>query len=287
MDPSQQPQPSNPPSAPQPQPGAKPDSWFSKTFTRDELKAHPSIGKFKSVDDFGASYVALEKKLGDSNRIALPGAETSDADRAEFFKKLGWPEKADDYTIFGKVKELLPENSPVNEPFINGAREAFHKLNLTDAQSTGIVTFFAEQQAQAIQQDFQQIEAGVAEVKKEWGHAYDERLAVAGRAIDQLTDGEHAIPGLAELMDPEKGDPHFGSNPVLIRLFYWLGTLMGEDKLVEGQQRNEQQVGDLTTKKAELMKRGGPYWDANHADHKAYVQQVSDINKQLAGGQAA
>ena len=282
--------PATPPVAPVAKPPVSPikvEPWTAKVFTRDDLKGHATLGKFKSADDMGASYLALEKKLGDGSRVSVPGPEATDAERAEFYKALGRPETAENYSVAAKIKELLPEGTPVNEPFVKGAFETFHKIGLNDAQATAVVSFFAEQQNAAMHVDAQAIEAGVTEVKQEWGHDYDRKLAVAGAAIDQLADGEFKIPGLAELFDPEKGDPRIGSNPVLMKLFYQLGVWMGEDKLVEGQERNEEQIGNLAQKKAELMKGGGPYWNAGHADHKSYVDQVKQINEQLSGGTSA
>ena len=266
------------------QQGAKVDSWQTKTLTRDDLRNHGTIKNFKSADDFAASYISLEKKLGDQGRISIPGPEATDEQRAEFYKSLGRPDAPDKYTIGGKVKELLPEGSPVNEPFVKAAFETFHKAGMNDAQATAVVSFFAEQQASAMQAEQAAIIEGVNAIKTEWGHAYEEKLAVAGRAVDQLSEGEHAIPGLAELMDPEKGDPRFGSNPVLIRLFNWLGTLMGEDKLVEGNQLVEEQVTNLQERKRELMKPAGPYWNGMHPDHAKAIQDVAKINDQLTGG---
>lgn len=265
------------------------ESWTTKTFSRDDLKTHAGLGKFKTVDDFGASYLALEKKLGDKNQRSLPGPEATEAERTDFYKWLGAPEGADKYSLYApeKIKELLPEGTPILEPFVKNAFETFHKVGLSDAQASAVVSFFAKEQGAAMEAEGAQILAGVEEVKKEWGHAYEERLAVAGRAIDQLADGENKIPGLAELMDPEKGDPRFGSNPALIRLFYWLGTLMGEDKLVDGNQRTEEQVGDLKGKITELMKPGGPYWNERDPQHKKYVEDVQRYNQELHGNAKA
>jgi hypothetical protein len=43
----------------------------------------------------------------------------------------------------------------------------------------------------------------------------------------------------------------------------------------------------LKGKKAELMKKDSPYWNAGHADHMKFVKDVEAINQQLAGGNGA
>src|SRR5260370_27566055 len=71
----------------------------------------------------GATNIALEKKLGDQNRIAVPGPEASDADREAFFKALGRPASPGEYKLNSDemLKELVGENTPINRPFVDGA----------------------------------------------------------------------------------------------------------------------------------------------------------------------
>ena len=296
----QNPNPSNPnPAPPSPAPGRPPaappkapETWAAKTFTKPELKAHVSLAKFQSPDALGESYLALEKKFGDRNAHTRPGPDASDADKAEFAKWLGVPEGADKYSlnVGEKIKEMLPEGTPIKEAFVKGAFEAFHKAGMTDEQATSVIGFFAEQQSAEMAAMSERLTKGIDDLKKECGHAYEAKLAVAGRAIDQLAEGEHKIEGLAELMDPNTNDLislWVQSSPAMIRLFMFLGEAMGEDELVEGQHRSEEQVGDLKTKKAELMKKDSPYWNSGHADHKKFVDDVAAINNQLSGGNGA
>lgn len=264
------------------------ETWAGKTFTKPELKSHAILSRFKGPDDLGDSYLALERRFSDKNARSIPGPDATDEDRADFFKWRGRPEKVEEYSLnnLDKIKEMLPDGAPIEEAFVKAAFDVMHEMGLNDSEASGVVKMYLAQNAMAIEQLQTQLEAGIEEVKKEWGHAYDEKLAVAGRAVDQLALGDNAIPGLAELMDPEKGDPRFASNPVLIRLFNFLGTMMGEDQRVEGQQRTEQQTGDLGARKKELMKPDGPYWKEADPLHKATVAEVQEINKQLVPGAA-
>lgn len=265
-----------------------PETWAGKTFTKPELKSHAILSRFKGPDDLGDSYLALERRFSDKNARSIPGPDATDEDRADFFKWRGRPEKVEEYSLnnLDKIKEMLPEGAPIQEAFVKAAFDVMHEMGLNDSEATGVVKMYLAQEAMALEQLQTELDAGIEEVKKEWGHAYEEKLAVAGRAVDQLALGENAIPGLAALMDPEKGDPRFASNPVLIRLFNYLGGLMGEDQRVEGQQRIEQQTGDLNTRKKELMKDGGAYWNAADPKHNEAIKEVAEINKQLHPGAA-
>jgi hypothetical protein len=268
------------------------ESWAGKTFTKPELKANPSLAKFQNHDALGESYLALEKKFGDKNAHVRPGPDSTPEEKADFNKWLGVPEGADKYSLnadAAKIKEMLPEGTPIKEAFVKGAFETFYKVGLTDEQANGVIGFFAEQQAAEMAAMSEHLTKGLDDLKKSLGHAYEAKLAVAGRAIDQLCEGENKIPGLAEVMDPKSNDPialWVQSNPAMIRLFMFLGEAMGEDELVEGEHRVEQQVGDLKTKKAELMKTGSPYWLKDHADHAKFVNDVKAINEQLTSNGA-
>jgi hypothetical protein len=267
------------------------ETWASRTFSKPELKSHAILSRFQNTDALGDSYLALEKKLSDKNAHVRPGADATPEERAEFNKWLGVPESVEKYSLNlpDKIKEILPENSPINEKFIKAAFERFHAAGLTDEQASSVVQFFATQQAADIQAlTDAQIQA-VEALKGEWGHDFNHKLAVAGRAMDALCEGEIKIEGLAALLDEKNPDPFaqwFQNNPVVMRLFQMIGEASGEDPRVEGEHRAEEQIADVRGKIKELTKPGGPYFDANHADHKSTVERVKGLYEQLTGGAA-
>ena len=268
------------------------ETWASKTFVKPELKAHAILSRFQNADGLGESYIALEKKFSDKNAHVRPGADASPEEKADFNKWLGVPEGVDKYTLNvpDKIKEILPENSPINEKFVKGAFETFHAAGLTDEQASAVVSFFAQQQAADIQALTEQHTEAIEALKGEWGHDFEHKLAVAGRAMDALCEGEIKIEGLKDLLDEKNPSPFaqwFQNDPVVMRLFELIGEASGEDPRVEGQARAEEQVLDLKAKKEELMKPGGAYWNGQDPNHAQAIKQVADINDQLAGGASA
>ena len=63
-----------------------------------------------------------------------------------------------------------------------------------------------------------------------------------------------------------------GNNPVFLKILARVGKDLGEDRL--GRQSGAAAVMDEATL-ATYMKAGGPYWDAQHPDHKKYVEIVT------------
>ena len=221
-----------------------------------------------------------------------PGADATPEEKTEFNKWLGVPEGADKYSLnsLDKVKELLPEGTPVNEGFVKAAFDVCHNVGMTDEQATAVVQMFAAQQTAEMTAMSEKLTKGIDDLKKSLGHAYEAKLAVAGRAIDQLSDGENAIPGLKELMDPESNDPialWVQSNPAMIRLFMFLGEAMGEDELVEGQHRSEAAVLDVKAKIKEIRESKAYYDATDPVAHRKAVEDVAKLYEQLAGGNGA
>jgi len=221
------------------------------------------------MDDLGAAYLALEKRVG-RTAPAIPGPEATDEQRAEFFNALGRPEAADNYAIRAKIKEVLPERFPVDERFVKAAFETFHKAGLNDAQADAVVRLFAQQQEiELLAEDVRTLDTMRA-LKSQWGKDLEKQLAVGTAAINKLS---RDIPGLRALA----ANPLYGNNVVLVRLVNSLGRLMDLDGASPPTQDS-----DLQARKQELMKRDGPYWNSLHAEHGRHVAAVARINDQLA-----
>jgi hypothetical protein len=146
--------------------------WAAGVFTRDDLRRNATIGRFKSADDLGTAYVALEKKVGSGSRLPLPGADASEADWDSFYNSIGRPETADKYAAREKVSELQ-----IDERFAKGAFEAFHKAGLNDAQATALTEFYAAPQRAELAAKDARTEATVRVLRNQWGRDFDSECA--------------------------------------------------------------------------------------------------------------
>ena len=261
-------------STPTPTPG-----WTS-TLPED-IRSLPALTRYKDLPTFARSHLALEKQMG--GRVSVPGPEASDADWDNFNAKLR-PESADKYSfkpdeIAARISESMKLDKgmlTLNEDFVKGVREAFHKAGVSDRAASSLAEFYLGAQAQALQAEVAKINEGVETLKKDYGHAYEGNIEVANRAISRLASD---IPGLDEAFE----DPRIGSNPALVRLFVWLGQQMGEDTSVTGGERpSEEDAAQIKDKIAAM--RNDPNHPLNqdsHPDHKRAVEQMKALYEQL------
>lgn len=166
-----------------------------KALLPEDLRANPSIAKFKDPAALAKSYVEAQSLLG--NSIRPPGPDASPEAKAEFRKKmqekvpelvyapdgdeetekalfarLGRPEKADAYEV---VKEAADAGMNADE-----LRALALAVGLTKKQFAGLQKAMLEPTL-ALKQKAADADKAL---RTEWGHAYDEKVADA-RAVAQ------------------------------------------------------------------------------------------------------
>ena len=98
-----------------------PDSW-GKKFAG------------KSMDDVFTSHLNAEKEF--SQRVKIPGDDTSDEDRRKFHTQCGCPETSDGYEF------ELPDDH--DKDFVQWARDTFHKAGVSKRKAASLVKGFNE-----------------------------------------------------------------------------------------------------------------------------------------------
>lgn len=166
------------------------------------------------------SYRNLEKLLGGPKEKLFRIPDKEDAPEwGDIYNRLGRPEKADDYKLD------LP-NQGGDEAFAGWARKNFHELGLTRKQAEGLASRWNEYATGLTtqQQSLQSQEAQIQELnlKKEWGGAFDQNMAIAKRAVNGL--------GIdAKTIDALEGAMGFAG---VMKFFQNLGAKLGEDSFV-------------------------------------------------------
>jgi hypothetical protein len=170
-----------------------------------ELRENPEYSKglsgFEKLDDFTKSYFELSKKSD------IPGDKATPEEQAAFWKRLGYPEKPENYAV---AKEQGAET------FIAAA----HAARLTDEQSTALWKNVSEAQARqlaAIQQaQAKELAATDAALQKEYGDKYNLALEYFNRGVG---NGELK----AVLMNAG-----LAGNPRIVKAFITLGEASQE-----------------------------------------------------------
>jgi hypothetical protein len=186
----------------------------------DELKGNEGLKKFESMEALANGYINLESRAGNSIRIAGPDA-TAEA-KAETIQKVmthmpelmlrpnpdsaeqtkeyhamrGVPEDADGYSIEG-IEGL-------SEDVVNELKQLAHGTNMSKSQFKIYATKMAEMQGFTNQQKEEARTTMGAELKTEWGMAFEDRYAVVERHLNEN-------PGLGSIehMSPDQIKAHY------------------------------------------------------------------------------
>jgi hypothetical protein len=183
---------------------------------------------FKSLDEAVKSYRNAEQFLGvpADRLVKLPeNLEAAEAEvQAEIFKKLGWPEKAEDYGL--QPQADAPEGTIDLAPkFAEWAHEAHllpHQVHSVVEKFNAHMTELREAQQQAV---VAQTEAAQATLRKQWGAAYDDKVAAADRFMQKVGWDQPTVEALRDAM---------GAQWVL-ELTATLGEGLGEAPFVSGE----------------------------------------------------
>lgn len=105
----------------------------------EELRANPSMTKFKDVGALAKSYIELQSKAGSDPEYLLKLPKDG-AIGDEVFNKLGRPEAADKYSV------PQVEGFSFNDDFVGQARQSLHKSGLSDKQFQDVLTMLANDQ---------------------------------------------------------------------------------------------------------------------------------------------
>lgn len=184
---------------------------FYESFADKSLAGSPVIQKFKGPEDLAKSYIALEKRFGvdPARRLDLPEDMTDAKAMRDVYSKLGLPEKADGYTT------KLPDGASEADKAVYGAFTAkAHEIGLPDGMAKGVLDFWADQNAKALEAGKVAWDSRVADGKTELTQAWGAAEAVNRKAVDTLLerygdvenkkalmgDGMNAYPGMALML---------------------------------------------------------------------------------------
>ena len=235
-----------------------------KASLSEEIRSDKSLENIKDIEGLAKSYVHAQKMVG-SDKIPVPNKYATDKDWDAVYEKLGRPKSADGY------KYDLPQDKQVDEASLKEFSSQAHKLGLLPTQANGVVKFYNEMTAKSIQDaDSKALAArenSTKELKQEWGQAFDQKINQAATLAKSV--------GATELFDTNLADgTKLGDHPVMIKAFAELADKMGEDTITQASgpayltpNQIEKQIGELT-------QVGSAYWDKNHINHQAAVEEV-------------
>lgn len=201
----------------------------------DWAKAHGKVGDFfKDAVNVKTEHDALKTKM--EGALFKPSDDATDEQRAEFYNKLGRPEKPDGYEFKQiewpeSVPDWLKESS---EHELNEFKSVFHNLGLTQEQAQQLTERFLgnslEQWNESQSAIQKKQEDAKSELQKAWGNDYDANIELAKRGAERA--GELA--GIKDDFIKFMEDSRLGDDPIFVKIFYGIGKAISEDSALFG-----------------------------------------------------
>ena len=244
-----------------------------KELIPEDYKDEKSLQNFSTMDDFVKSYLNAQRLVG-ANKVAIPNKMATDEDWDEVYKKLGRPDKPDDYKYSFKDDEI-------NQDQLKSFNETAHRIGLLPKQAERIIKFYNElnEQQQADQSkvfEEKQVEA-MSNLKKEFGPTYNKRLDQAKKLATETLGTEMLNNTIL------KDGSRLGDNVSVIKAFSMLADKLSEDEIIKGEGTGYVTASEIEKEISELTEDGSPYWNKTHPNHKKTVDQVFKLREQLNG----
>lgn len=245
-------------------PGANAPSNDWRTSLPENMREN--FKRFTSVEALAGSYMSLQKMVG-GDKMAVPTKNFTDEDWNNTYRKLGLPEKVEDYAVQFK------DGVTIDDKFSTAFRENAHKLGILPKQAQGLADWFSQVNLSAeaeVQAELKkQFDAGVAKLKAEWGNAFDLNIGRANKVLSEI--------GGKEVRDyfVSRG---LGGDEQIVRLLAKVGeTLYKEHKFVEGQGTGETLSPKELDTEIKKLQADPAYLTKEHPNHKAVVAEVQEL----------
>ena len=232
-------------------------------------------GNFENVL---GSYHNLEKLVGADKAgrtITLLGDDATPEQRDEFYNKLGRPEKAADYSV------ALPEGVTDDKRLVVMRNKA-HELGISDAQFNGLAEADAEYVAGLVQttDDTTALAASeaTAQLQKEWGAAFDLKVAGIDVAAHKLGFSSDELKGLREAMGPVNA----------MKFVDGLNTKMGDHSYDSGEtaltNHKTPEQAKLELSELSMNREFMDAWlDKQHPGHNAAIEKKAALARLVSG----
>jgi hypothetical protein len=197
----------------------EPGKWIAQL--PDDLKGNEELKKYQTLKDFANAH--LQTISGMKGMIRLPGKDAKPEDIQSFKKAIGVPEKPDAYTF---EPMNLPEGVSLDDNLVTWFKDLAHKAGLSTEQAKQIYGEYVKRTVDTVVAHNKELSDGKvkleADMKKEWGDNYNEKIALARKVVFEV-----APEGFAKFLE----DTKLGNHPLMTKFCAKVGDMMSEDKL--------------------------------------------------------
>ena len=212
-----------------------------------ELQNDEYFKGFKNFDEASRRHKELVTenetlKKQAEGMVKIPGENASQEEVTAYHRKLGWPEKPEDYGI----EAAFPAGMEGGAEFLQGFLKKCHDMKVPKNIAQGMFEWYTgglketvEAQLRADQDSHKE---AIDTRKKAWGDKHDVNMEIVRRALKKFGIEDKDVPAMEKLLL---------KNPALLDVAFFTGDKLEEAKIIEG-----------------------TYGEANAEDRKAYLKKV-------------
>lgn len=247
-----------------------------RTALPENIRQDPSMVKFGSVEALAQSYLHAQALIGKKG-IIPPGPQASPEERAAFYEQLGRPKDLNGYELKATG---LPEGVKISEAVTAGFKGKAHELGLTAEQAANLFEWYSGQIGDTVRTQM----AAKGEAPKK----FEAFLAQTYGLANIPTETQKAKSVVMAFADEEimQGLQESGAQyqPWFFKLMNKVGGKFGEGSLQGGGTMSFAPTpAQATTELNAIMSnKEDPYWQPQHPDNKARVQQALRLQEILA-----
>lgn len=215
------------------------------------LKYADKEGNFNNAE-IAKALIHASSTLG-ADKMVVPNKNFTSEQWTEHFRKMGVPEKAEDYGL----KNNIPQGMTANEELFDTFSKKAHELGVLPNQAQAIMDFYntsmGEQNKISSDAFREGVDQGIANLKTEWGDGYDKNVNIAEQALLHFYPDEEARKRVIAtgFLDTIEGT----------KFFHSLGSNLSEDSFTHEftggfSETPEELVASIATVHGELTKMG-------------------------------
>lgn len=235
---------------------------------QNEWAQDSSMQNITSIEDLAKSYVHAQRMVG-KDKVVLPNEHSTDEERREFLHKMGLPKTAEDYGV------KPGEETRLSEDFAKSFIEKAYEKGIMPNQAQDMMNWYEEQLGaeetlhnQAAEQSLQET---VDTLKSEYGQAYDSKINLANKVLQ-------------DNMDEDTIESMRASGLLSNKEFIQTMVKIGEGLVKEGSFNHEPKAdGRLTPSEAKRKigeiqaNQDHAYHNKSHPNHQIAVKEVTEL----------
>jgi len=229
----------------------------------------PDVTKYNSLEEYVKGNREVRKLIG-KDKVVVPSDKSSDEDKAEFYKKLGRPDKAEDYVV-PEAPEGMPDEVKIRPENLGQIKSRLHEMGLNKKQFAEAISLVDELNLKSYNQDLEAAqklkETTLTSLNAEWGAAAETKIDGAQKVINTFFANKTM----------HKAFPILANDKGFVQAMSEIAESMGEDRIA-GTPRATMTPVEAKTKLDALMAGSLPeskaYYDDTNPEHQAVVDQA-------------